>query len=272
MESTVWKTLLLALLLSGGVKLVIVGTGIAAGRTRWAERLRVFRRALAPGQWRREATAAALVVLADALVVGAFRHVHGERLAPFSLGATLLTYAWLFVGFEGWFYATHRLLHTKRLYPLHAQHHVAQVTHPLTSLSFSLVERLVLMGGAFGLVLGALEFMPVTRVGVGLYLLTNYALNVLGHSNTEWLPARFVSSWAGRVFFTPTFHALHHARYQGHYGLYTVLLDRWLGTAFEDYPRVHARARAGEGLTRLGERLPPGAAAPVLAPAPERAA
>ncbi|CAM3299569.1 sterol desaturase family protein [Corallococcus soli] len=98
------------------------------------------------------------------------------------------------------------------------------------------------------------------------YMLTNYALNAVGHGNTEWLPKRFVTSWVGRVFFTPTFHAMHHARYQGHYGLYTVLLDRWFGTTFEDYPQVHARARDGEGLTRMGERLPAGPS-PLPAPA-----
>jgi hypothetical protein len=34
------------------------------------------------------------------------------------------------------------------------------------------------------------------------------------------------------------------------------VLDRWLGTAFGDYLQVHARAREGHGLERIGERLP----------------
>ena len=250
-----WKLLLTALIVSGTMKLVILGVGQGVSRSRLAERWRVFRRALPPGQMRREATAAVLIVLCDAVIVGLFRHFQGPRMAPFSLQSALLTWAWMFVGFEVWFYVSHRLLHTRLLYPLHAQHHVAQVTQPLTSLSFSIAERLVLMGGGFGLLLLAMEFMPVTPAGMLGYILFNYTFNVFGHGNTEWLPERFVSSWAGRVFFTPTFHSLHHARYQGHYGLYTVLLDRWLGTAFEDYAQVHARARAGQGLERIGERL-----------------
>ncbi|MCY1016387.1 sterol desaturase family protein [Pyxidicoccus sp. MSG2] len=241
--------------LSGLVKAVPLTVGFALGRTRLAERWRVFRRALAPGQLRSEAKAAIGVVVCDALLVTAFRVANEHRLAPFSVGVALLSFAWMFVGFEVWFYVTHRLLHTRALYRLHAQHHVAQVTDPLTSLSFSVVERLVLMGGGFGLVLLAMQFMPVTKVGVMAYIFTNYALNVFGHGNTEWLPERFVRSPAGRLFFTPTFHALHHARYQGHYGLFTPVLDRWLGTAFEDYEEVHARARAGEGLERIGERV-----------------
>ncbi|HLL04557.1 MAG TPA: sterol desaturase family protein [Myxococcaceae bacterium] len=255
MESTLWKVLCLSLVLSGLVKLTMVGFGWRLAQTRLAERWRVYRRALAAGQLRSEAWAAAGVVLCDAVLVGLFRYFAGPRMEPFSVWVAVLTFAWMFVGFEVWFYVTHRLLHTRALYRFHAQHHVAQVTEPLTSLSFSLVERVVLMGGGMGMVLLAMEVMPVTQAGIMGYILTNYLLNVVGHGNTEWLPQRFVSSWAGRLFFTPTFHALHHARYQGHYGLFTVVLDRWFSTAFDDYARVHAQARAGQGLARIGERL-----------------
>ncbi|WP_224244627.1 sterol desaturase family protein [Hyalangium gracile] len=255
MELPLVKVLCITLVVSGLVKLVALGAGWGLVRLKVAERWRVYRRELAPGQLRSEAWAAVGVVLCDALLVGLFRYFVGHRMAPFSVPVALLSYAWMFVGFEVWFYVTHRLLHTRALYRFHAQHHVAQVTDPLTSLSFSLVERLVLMGGGFGLVLLAMEVMPIAQAGVMAYILTNYFLNVIGHGNTEWLPRRFVSSWLGRLFFTPTFHALHHARYQGHYGLFTVVLDGWFGTAFEDYPRVHARAREGQGLVRIGERL-----------------
>ncbi|WP_233585170.1 sterol desaturase family protein [Corallococcus sp. CA054B] len=140
------------------------------------------------------------------------------------------------------------------------------MTEPLTALSFSVMERVVLLGGGLSMHFAATHLMPGSQAGVLAYMLTNYVLNAFGHGNTEWLPKRFVTSWVGRVLFTPTFHALHHARYQGHYGLFTVVLDRWLGTAFADYPRVHARARDGEGLTRIGERLavaPPAPSLPV---------
>ncbi|MCP3101974.1 sterol desaturase family protein [Myxococcus sp. K15C18031901] len=255
------------LVVSSLVKSGAVGLGLLVTRFRQAERLRVYRKALAPGQLRSEAWAALKVVLFDAVALTAFQVAVRERFAPFGVGATLATFVWMFVGFEVWFYVTHRLLHTRALYRFHAQHHVAQVTEPLTSLSFSLVERTVLLAGNFGLVLLAMEVMPVTMAGAMLYVLTNYALNVVGHSNTEWLPSGLVSSRLGGVLFTPTFHALHHARHQGHYGLFTTLLDRWLGTAFEDYARVHARARTGAGLERVGERVqapeaPPATLAP----------
>ncbi|MFB1479257.1 sterol desaturase family protein [Corallococcus sp. RDP092CA] len=247
--------LLGVLLISGAIKLSMVAAGWLVWRTRLAERFRVYRRALAQGQLRREALAAVGVVATDAVLIAAFRAFTGPLYAPFSLATALWSYAWMFVGFEVWFYVTHRLLHLPRFYRFHAQHHVAQVTEPLTALSFSVAERLVLMGGGLGLHFAAMHLFPGTQAGVLAYMLTNYVLNAFGHGNTEWLPKRFVASWVGRVFFTPTFHALHHARYQGHYGLYTVVLDRWFGTAFPDYPLVHARAREGAGLTRIGERL-----------------
>lgn len=247
---------LLVLVISGSIKLLTVTTGWLVWRTRLAERIRVYRRELAKGQLRSEAVAAVGVVLTDAVLIATFRYFAEPMMGPFRLSTALWSYAWMFVGFEVWFYVTHRLLHLPRFYRFHAQHHVAQVTEPLTALSFSVVERLVLMSGGLGIHFLALQLKPGTQAGILAYMLTNYALNAFGHGNSEWLPKRFVTSWVGRVFFTPTFHALHHARYQGHYGLYTVVLDRWLGTAFDDYPLVHARARDGAGLTRIGERLP----------------
>ncbi|MCY1036447.1 hypothetical protein OV207_33730 [Corallococcus sp. BB11-1] len=101
------------------------------------------------------------------------------------------------------------------------------------------------------------------------YMLTNCALNAVGHGNTEWRPTHFVTSWVGRVFFTPTLHAMHPARHQGHCGLHAVLFDWWFGTTFEDHPQVHARARDAEGLTRMGERLPAGPPPPARSRRPE---
>jgi sterol desaturase/sphingolipid hydroxylase (fatty acid hydroxylase superfamily) len=193
-------------------------------------------------------------------VVDAVTGVVLVRVIPFSrysAGDSLLTLAVTFAWFEIWFYATHRLLHTRRLYFLHAQHHVAHVTDPLTSLSFGLIERSIL---GLGSLAGGWVFahcMPFTYAGMGMYFSLNYALNVWGHLNVEMVPTRFREGWLGKVFITTTFHAMHHARYGGHYGLFTVLLDRSLGTAWDDYPAVHARAFNGHGLASLGERVRP---------------
>lgn len=249
-----------ALVVSLSMKLVFVGLGFLVARLPSSARLRVYRVTAPANQLLRQLKPALLVVALDAALIFVFRAAFHDRFVGTGWISFVATFAWMFVAFEAWFYASHRLLHTKRFYRFHAQHHVAHVVDPLTSLSFSVVERAVLMVGALGLGLLGTMIMPMSDLGMLSYVAVNYALNVLGHSNVERLPRT-------ALFYTPTFHAMHHARFEGHYGLFTTVLDRVFGTAWADYPQVHARARAGLGLERLGERLPV-ELAPADAPAP----
>lgn len=238
---------------------VLVGGASLALRGTWAELRRVYRVAFAPGQFASELKAALAVIAFDALVVGTAFSLGTWHFADATPGATALTWLVMFAWYEVWFYALHRALHTKALYRFHAQHHVAKVASPLTSLSFGLVERGGLLLGAIGMSALLSRVMPITQLGVVAYFFTNYLLNMWGHLNVETLPEGFARTRLGRFFFSTSFHAMHHARYQGHYGLFAQVLDRALGTYWADYPEVHARAARGEGLTRLGERLEPGA-------------
>jgi Delta7-sterol 5-desaturase len=243
--------------------------GLATAWTRlssWARRRRVYRVELAPGQLASELRATGLVVLFDAVVAAAVLssgqlHFHDQPSAWRVVG----TFAALFVWYEVWFYFTHRLLHTRALYFLHRQHHVARVTDPFASMSFGLVERGVLTLGLLGFATVLSWWVPLARGGLVLYVFSNYVLNVLGHTNIEALPAHFPRTLPGRFFISSTFHAMHHARLQGHYGLFTQVLDRLGGTYFEDFPQVHARAASGEGLRTLGERVSDDEGAPVSA-------
>jgi Delta7-sterol 5-desaturase len=248
------EILLRVLVFSSAIKLLAVSLGFLLLLTQASKRWVVYRLPWVKHQLQRELFPALIVVLVDALLLTLFRSYFAERLQAFQWSAFLLSYLWMYITFEVWFYVTHRLLHTKALYPLHAQHHVAKVTEPLTSLSFSISERIILIGGALGFVLLGSYLFSITQAGLFAYLLTNYALNILGHSNTEWFPSWFLKSPLGKIFLTPTFHAMHHARYQGNYGLFTTVLDRWCSTSFADYEAVHQLAREGRGLHRLVER------------------
>jgi sterol desaturase/sphingolipid hydroxylase (fatty acid hydroxylase superfamily) len=237
---------------------IVLGLAFAWIRfSAFAKRRRILRLPYANGQIWSELKAAVPVVALDAVVVVAVVSAGLLPLGETTWRTALLTFGLMFAWFELWFYATHRLLHTPRFYWIHRQHHTAKVVDPLTSLSFSLIERLILLAGAVGFAIMLARIIPLSAAGLMAYGLTNYVLNVLGHSNVEIFPRWFTRSWIGRLVITPTYHALHHARYRGHYGLFTSILDRAFGSIFPDYEHVQERASAGNGLTRQGERVEP---------------
>lgn len=157
-----------------------------------------------------------------------------------------LTFISLFIWFEIYFYYSHRIMHLPKFYPIHKCHHYRRATNPWTSLTFSLPERLIINIGAI-LVPGLIsQFLPLSLNGLALYFLTNYILNVYGHLNVEIIPHKFLSTTLGKAFNNTTYHALHHARYRGHYGLFTSVLDRWHKTYFTDYEKIHLAASTQE--------------------------
>lgn len=224
--------------------------------SRFARRHRVYRAAFAGGQILSEVKAGALVVLTDSTIVF-FSLMSGIVSLQADPGAAITAFSFLiaFVWAEIWFYVTHRAMHHRRLYWIHRQHHVAKVASPVTAISFSIIERSIFIGGIV-IFLGLVsQHVPLSRPGILGFAVFGYLANVVGHLNVEIVPIRFAKSWLGRIFFTPSFHSMHHARYRGHYGLYTTVLDRWFNSYFEDYPAVYDRAASGEGLERLNETL-----------------
>jgi sterol desaturase/sphingolipid hydroxylase (fatty acid hydroxylase superfamily) len=221
---------------------------------------RVFRRLPDPQQIRREAAAAARVTLVDALVIATVLQMRLMDFAPAPNAAsyvarTAWTFAVLFVWFEIAYWGLHRLLHTRALYFIHAQHHTARITQATSAFSFSMLERALQTALGFGFVVMTSRTLHFTAVGVHGYIIASYVLNIWGHVNFELVPSWFARSRVGRVFITATFHALHHARYRGHYGLYTTVLDRLFGTIYPDYEQIQARAADGHGLTHLNQRI-----------------
>ena len=176
-------------------------------------------------------------------------------IASNSLTHMVGTYVCLFVWFEFWFYGTHRLYHSKALYFIHSQHHLSRVTSPFSAFSFSLMERMSLNFGAIGFAIAYSHFAPFSIVGFVLYCVSNNAMNVLLHSNVEMFPAGFARNPIVGWIFTPTFHAMHHARYKQHYGLFTTIPDRMFNTLWPDYAAVQERAARGQGLQAFHEKV-----------------
>lgn len=239
--------LLRAIILEGGLYLLITYNA-------WAKRKRVYRVPFSRGQFKSELKATVWNIIFDGLFIAVLVQVFPPNQ---QLNNYWTAFIFSFVWIEIWFYVTHYLFHTKPLYFIHRQHHVATVTSPFTAMSFSLLERAILLFGAVGVIaLVSAYVWPLAPFGIALALVINYLLNLFAHSNLEVIPPSFVKlPIIGRIFNAPTYHAMHHARYKGNYGLYTPFLDWIFKTQFEDYLQVQEAAYQGNGPTVIHQRF-----------------
>ena len=167
------------------------------------------------------------------------------------------TFAIVFVWTEIWHYFSHRAMHHKALLFIHREHHKSKITNPMSSISFSFLEKLIFSGGIIAPVAALSWIMPISFYGIVAYYLFYFVTNTLGHSNVEIREPNYAQTWIGKVINTPTYHAMHHARYVKNYGLITSTLDRLFNTMWEDYDKVQTRAASNQPLEKLSERLIP---------------
>jgi sterol desaturase/sphingolipid hydroxylase (fatty acid hydroxylase superfamily) len=176
---------------------------------------------------------------------------------PTTLLNLVYTFAIVFVWTEIWHYFSHRAMHHRSLLWIHREHHKSKITNPLSSISFSFLEKLIFSVGILLPVAGLSQFMPISFYGIIAYYLFYFVTNTLGHSNMEIRDPGYAQTWIGRIFNTPAYHAMHHARYVKNYGLITSTLDRMFNTMWEDYDKVQTRAASDQPLSKLSERLVP---------------
>lgn len=206
------------------------------------------------GQLRKELVGS-LQAPSHAVVLAALISVGWLELARDSVASVLGTFVLAALLAEVWHYTSHRAMHTRWLLFIHRHHHESRVMSVWSAVSFSLLEKLLYSTGLVGLLGLVSGWVPISFWGVVTYYLFYLATNTIGHSNLEMRDAGFCRTRVGRILNTTTYHALHHGRYVGNYGLLTQVLDRAFGTRWEDYDRVHARVASGQPLTRLGERV-----------------
>jgi sterol desaturase/sphingolipid hydroxylase (fatty acid hydroxylase superfamily) len=124
---------------------------------------------------------------------------------------------------DTYFYATHRLMHTRALFRLlHSCHHKSITPTPWAILSFQPLETIFQFGFFALLVL----FVPMHPAVLLAYLFYDELVNAAGHSGHEFIPA-------------VTHHDLHHSKFHCNYGHYFNLWDRLMGT-FVDRERDQA--------------------------------
>lgn len=177
--------------------------------------------------------------------------VVGDESWAMVVATFVLTFAWT----EIWHYASHRAMHHKSIHWIHVEHHKSRVTGVWTSVSFSFLEKFVFSLGILGGLAIVSRWVPLSAVGITGYYVLYFFTNTLGHANFEFRKPHYRSSLLGKVFNSPSYHAMHHARYTHNYGLLTPWLDQWLRTEWPDSAQVQTRAALGQPLTRLGERV-----------------
>jgi sterol desaturase/sphingolipid hydroxylase (fatty acid hydroxylase superfamily) len=217
-------------------------------RTRFGRERRIFRVDIPKIQLDRELRSLFIVVPFYAFLLFLSMKLELIRYSEPSLAKHIFTFTLLVAWGEIWFYAFHRALHTPLLFRIHKKHHEAVVTDPMSFPLFTLTEYGLQVFLALALPALVSRHVPITFGGLTLYGIIQLLFNLAGHTNVEISPAGFPETAVGQVLQTPTFHALHHARSRGHYGLLTTIPDRLFRTTFEDYSRVHARAASGNGL------------------------
>ena len=146
-----------------------------------------------------------------------------------------------FIIHDTYFYWMHRLLHHKKLFRYtHLVHHKSTNPSPWASYSFHFIEA-----WTEGALLFLIVFiLPMNELGVALFVLIGFMINVYGHLGYEIMPCWFRHSILFEILNTSVYHNLHHSRFKGNYGLYFRFWDRLLKTENPDYVKEYDRVQA----------------------------
>lgn len=232
--------------------LVSLASGFALERAAHARGRRIFAVALKKHQLRTELVgtiafvAVHATMTAGALASGWIRFTSGWL-------AHVVTFVACYVAFQVFYYAMHRAMHAKALFWIHRWHHESLVTTPLAGLSMHPLEALGWSAGmlAPGVVLAQLDLLGWW--GWIAFFAFHFWGNIVGHANAELFPQQ--ASKAASLGGNPIlYHALHHARFDGHYGFGAAYMDRIFGTEWPDWIALVRRVESGKPLESLRER------------------
>ena len=165
------------------------------------------------------------------------------------------TFVAVYYSFQIYYYGLHRLMHRRPWIRFHRWHHRSRVTTPLTGQSMSAAEALGWALGYVGLPALLSLWTPLSFAGWAAYIVYNISGNIIGHVNVEFHNP-FGRSRLVSVIQPPViYHALHHARWTGHYGFASTGLDGLFSTEFADWQAVVRRVDGGQPLTSLKQRV-----------------
>lgn len=236
------------------IALTVNGSLTGFAMERMLAKRKIFDVPLFEGQYRFELIGNAVFIAVMTAAITVALHTRALRLTGGTALGGATTFVAMLLGFQVYYWLLHRVMHTEALLPIHRWHHRSQVTTPLTGQSVSAPEA---VGWAVGLVVipsAISQVIALSFWGWAGYLMFNVTGNVVGHSNVE--PTVPATATRGATWFANTFlfHALHHARWNGHYSFQAALMDRVFGTEWSDWPALYAKVHAGTPLRSLNER------------------
>lgn len=214
-------------------------------KTKWADKTRIDKTAVTAEQESREQRWI-MGMLLDGAVLYFLLISNFFNFTPHywqNLGGFLLAHVFIV---EPVYYVYHRLLHTRYLYKHHhILHHLSVVTRPVTSYTFTFLERLSYTF-LFSVPVLVLNFTMGISLGA---LFTYYALfdvlNSMGHLNFEFFPYWYQKSFLKWVLYTPSFHRQHHKRYIKNYCLFMPIFDKIFGTVCPYTDQIYEQAKKG---------------------------
>jgi len=138
----------------------------------------------------------------------------------------------MFILHDFYFYWMHRIMHHPKLYRyIHKVHHTSTNPSPWTAYAFHPLEAIIEAG-----IITLIAFtIPAHRSAIAIFFIFQIIYNVYGHTGYELWPKNFHKTWIGRFVNTSVAHNMHHKKFHGNYGLYTLLWDRVFGTIRKDY-------------------------------------
>jgi sterol desaturase/sphingolipid hydroxylase (fatty acid hydroxylase superfamily) len=156
-------------------------------------------------------------------------------------------YLWLsllvaIVAHDAYFYWTHRFMHLPAVFRrVHRVHHLSRNPSPWAAFSFHPLEAVIEAG-----IVPLLAFvLPLHPLALGLFMLYQMGMNVLGHLGYEPYPQWLLRTRFGRLHNTSTHHNMHHQYVRHNFGLYFNWWDRLMGTNHPQYEERFEQAAGG---------------------------
>ena len=176
-------------------------------------------------------------VLVTASPLHQFNLVYDE-IATYEFGYWGLSIMLMIFLHDNYFYWIHRLMHHSKLFKyFHLVHHKSTNPSPWAAYAFHPLEAVIEASIIFLIV----WLIPYYRTALLIFLIFMISYNVYGHLGYELYPKGFHKHFIGRWINTSINHNLHHKYFEGNYGLYFLIRDRWLGTVRQDYDDSYAQ-------------------------------